>query len=65
MLKPDEYEYGKQEDLTVDFESFHLKENIPLEERQEFSYNSLCTINGYAENEKKWAENGRVKTLKM
>lgn len=30
-----------------------------------FSYNQLCIVNGYAENEKKWQENNRVKSLKF
>lgn len=65
MLQPDEFKYGKLEDGTVDYSTFHLNESMPLKERKEFEYTSLCIVNGYAENESKWADNGRVKTLKM
>lgn len=31
----------------------------------EFTFHSICIVNGYAENETKWQENGRVKSLKL
>ena len=30
-----------------------------------FTFTELCIVNGYAENEKKWQENNRVKTLSL
>ena len=31
----------------------------------EFTFSSICIVNGYAENEEKWQENGRVKSFKL
>ena len=31
----------------------------------EFTFASICIVNGYAENEEKWQENGRVKSFKL
>lgn len=35
------------------------------ENGQKFDYRTICIVNGYAENETKWRENGRVKTLEV
>lgn len=31
----------------------------------ELTFRSICIVNGYAENEEKWKENGRIKSLKL
>ena len=31
----------------------------------EFTFTTICIVNGYAQNETKWQENGRVKSLKL
>ena len=46
-------------------ESIEIKQMYMGSGEAELSFYSICIVNGYAENETKWKENGRVKSLKL
>lgn len=46
-------------------ESIEIKQMYMGSGKAELSFYSICIVNGYAENETKWKENGRVKSMKL
>ncbi len=46
-------------------ESVEIKQMYMGSGKTELTFNSICIVNGYAKNETKWQENGRVKSLKL
>ena len=46
-------------------ECVEIKQMYLGKEADVLTFNELCIVNGYAENEKKWSENNRVKSLNL